>query len=104
LAVTFVELHEPSYVYVGDAVAVGHHERLVFHERAQSLDSPTGNGVQAGVDQVDGPVILANLAAHQVAGGQVHGEAAVERGVVKEVTLDDIAFVTEGNRELLEAV
>ena len=43
-------------------------------------------------------------APHHVAGGQVHGEIALELGVVEEVPLDHVALVAQGHHELLEAV
>ena len=43
-------------------------------------------------------------AAHHVAGGQVHGEIALELGIVKEVPLDHFTFVAQSDHKLLESV
>jgi hypothetical protein len=50
---------------------------------------------------MDGPVVAAIAAPHDVARGQVHREIALELGVIEEVSLDDLALVAQGDRELL---
>ena len=53
---------------------------------------------------MDRPVFGLPAATHHVAGGQVHGEIALELGVVEEVPLDHIPFVAQRDHEFLEAM
>jgi hypothetical protein len=56
--VAAVEREQLVQVDVGHPVAPGHHERLVAQVRREALDAAAGGGLEAGVDQLDGPVLV----------------------------------------------
>src|SRR5208283_4665178 len=91
-------------VDIGNAVAVSDHEGLPVEEGAKAADAATGVGQQAGVDQVNDPVLTFLVVNLNIAAGHIDGHAAVEVIIVEEIALDHIALVAEGNVELAEAV
>src|ERR1700730_2533472 len=99
-----VEGQEIPEVDVAHAVPVGQHEGLVLQPGLEPLQAAPGQGLGAGVHQVDDPVLDLLVVALDVPGGEVHGEATAEERVVEEEPLDELALVAQGAHELREAV
>jgi hypothetical protein len=99
-----VELQQARDVDVGDAVAVGEHERVVADPLAHSSHAPSRLGIGAGVDQVDDPILGRRRVGLEPAGAEIHGHVGRERVVVGEVLLDHRAEVAEGDDELVVAL
>ena len=92
-------------IEVGDPVAPGEHERRRAQEGLQSLDAAAGRRVEAGVDEVDGPVARASPWWSSTApSASFDGEVGRERGVLDHVALDDFALVPEGDDEVVVSV
>ena len=106
LAVGAVERDELGDVDVGDAVAVGEHERLVAaSQRLEPLDAPARLRLDAGVDEVDPPVSRARRRGTSTCpAADVDREVVAQVVVVEEVVLDDLGPVAERDDELVEAV
>src|SRR5262245_3230465 len=104
-SVALVKGEQPVDVHVGNTVAVGEHESGVADQVLDALHAAGGGGVQAGVDQIDGPVAPVPVAVpHDVAGAEVYGQVAAQPRVLHDVALDVLALVTQADHELLQPV
>ena len=105
LAVLLVEREQLLDVHVLHAVAIGHHERAVAEVRRERFEPAAGLRVQAGVDQVDGPVAFVAVAvAHHVAAAELDRQVVGELAVFDDVSLDVLRPCSPGDDELVEAV
>ena len=104
LAVRPVEVEQLRDVHVGDAVAVGQHERVVAHVLPHPLDPAAGLRLGAGVDQRHAPRLGGVLVDHHGVVAHVEGHVGHVQEVVGEVLLDDVALVAQADHEVAEAV
>ena len=91
-------------VQVGDAVAVGQHERSARQPGLQPVDAAAGHRVGAGIHQVEFPGLAVRAVAIDRPCPGVERHAARERGVIEEIPLDHIAPVAERDEELGEPI
>ena len=77
LAVRLVERQQLLEIYIGDAVAPREQEAFVADERLQPLDPPAGLRVDAGVNQIDGPVRPAIAVPQHVARADRHSQVVL---------------------------
>ena len=58
LSMRMMEVHERIEVHVGNAIAIGKHERLIADIILYALDASAGHGVEAGVDDGHAPRLV----------------------------------------------
>ena len=107
LAVRLVEGDGGLDVDVGEAVAVGHQERVVriaFEVLGDAAQAASGAGVVAGVDQGDAPRLGDGVVDGHLVVGDVEGDVGGVQEVVGEVLLDDVALVAEADNEVVDAL
>ena len=104
LAVAAMKGQELGEVDAGHAVPVGQHERLIADELGHLLHPAAGLGVQAGVQQVNGPVFAVAVMNSDLARSQAYRHAVGAMAVVDEEILDHLTLVAQRDDELLEAV
>ncbi len=89
---------------VTHAIAVCQHECGVAKPALHSQQSAARQCLQSGIDQIDVPAFRFCFCAKDVAGGEIDGQIPAEINTIKEIALDEIAHVTEGNVEIIEAM
>ena len=99
-----VELDQLAAADVGDAVAVGEHERAVAEPGLEPLDPTARLRRDAGVDEVDLPVLVAAVVDVDLPAADVDREVVPQVVVVEEVVLHDLGPVAERDDEVAEAV
>ena len=101
-----MKFDDGAEVYVGDAVAVGHHEGVAVNVLLDLLDAPARQRLKSGVGERDVEVLLLVLVVVRdaVLTTEADCEVVVHRLVVQEVLLDHLAAVAEAEHEVSEAV
>src|SRR4051794_10900529 len=92
-----VVLEQRTEVDIGDAVAVGHHERLVVDIRTRPNHPTSGLRLEPGIDQGDLPGPADRLEGADLARGEVDRHVRAECDLVGEVSLDVLAAVAEAD-------
>ena len=92
-------------VDVGDAIAVGHEERLVTHAFLDAFDAAASHGVQAGVHHRDLPR-LGDIAMDLdfAAIGEIEGYIAIMQRVVSKILFYNFLLVAGANNEIVDSV
>lgn len=102
LAVCLVEGDGGLDVDVGEAVAIGHQERVfAFEVLCDAAQAASCARVVAGVDQGDAPGLGDGVVHGHLVVGDVEGDVGGVQEVVGEVLLDDVALVTEADDKVV---
>ena len=104
LAVAAVKGDQLADVHVGDAVAVGQHERRAADPGPEPAEPAAGLGLEAGVHEMHPPVVAGVVVEDGRAVAEVDRDVAVEPVKVEEVLLHHLGLVAEGEDELPEPV
>ena len=92
-------------INVADAVAIGHHESLLIDYGRQSLEAAAGQGGLARIDEMDFPGITMILVdAPDRAIIDRNGKILVQTIKIKEISLDLLSLVTQGQDEFVEPI
>ena len=104
-AVRMVEVHKLVNVQVGEAVSVGHHERVAVYVTLDPLHPRPGHGVDAGIGQYDFEVLLLVRAVvhNLVLLAEADHEVIVHGLVIQEVFLYHVAAITQAKHKFAEA-
>ena len=101
-----VEGHLLPDVHIGDTVAVGQQEGLIFQVFPHPLDPAAGHGGKAGVHHGDLPALgIVPVDDHLVSAvGEVEGDVRGVQKIVRKIFLDDMLLVARADDEFVEAV
>lgn len=105
-AMRLVKAQECGNVDIGDAVAIGHHERAFGQITLHPLDPGSGHAVGPGLGKGDPEVAFRERAmeGQLVRPPERHREVARHGLVVEDVALDLLALVAEAQHEVGEPV
>ena len=90
-------------VDIGDAVAVGNHKAVGVNVFGHSLEAAALLRFLPGVAQGHAPVLNGIGVGGDVAAFEINGKIRIADIVVVKILLDDLALVTKGQDEILEA-
>ena len=91
-------------VQVAHPISAGHHKRAVAQPWLRAFHTSSGVGVQPGVHRVNDPLLtLLTVSLHGTAADN-NRHAGVQRIVVQELGVDDLAVVSQRNEGLFVAV
>src|SRR5690606_28195618 len=99
-----MKVEQRVQVDVRHTVAPCQHERRVGEPRLQALDAAAGQGREAGIDEVYGPIDALGPVVHDLPGTGPHGHVAVQNAVVAHPALDVLALVADRYHEGVESV
>ena len=101
----FVELNQLTDIHVADAIAVGHHERLIANIRLDALDAAARHGIQAGIYHRNLPRLAMLLMNDHIILSicKIKGNITVMQEIVCKPILDDMLLVSRTNHKLVKA-
>ena len=104
LAVLLVECHQRVQIHVGNAVAVGQHERLIPNVIADTFDTTARHRVQSGIDQRHAPrlgIVVMHL--HLVL-RQIEGHIRRMQEIIGKILFYYILFVAQTDHKIIESI
>jgi len=101
--VVLMKFEQCIQIHVADAVAIGHHERLLIDHGCQAFEAATGHGGLARIDEMDLPGITMILVdASDLAIIERHGKILIQTIKVKEISFDLLSLVSQGKIEFMK--
>ena len=105
LAMCVMEGDQLANIDIGNAVPIGHAERLVWIEkRFDCLEPATGLGIRAGIDQRDPPRLAALVMDLHAVVSEVERHVRRMEEVIREEFLDQITLVAKADHEIVHAM
>lgn len=101
-----MEREQLFQIHVGNAVAVGEHERLIADVLLHALHAAAGHGIQAGIHHRDAPrlgmVLVDNHLVFAV--GEVICNIGGVQEIIREILLDHMLLIPGADHKIVEAV
>src|SRR5690606_8557040 len=97
---TAMEAHQRPDIHIAHAISIGDQERVVAQPRLQAFDSTAGERREAGIDELNLPILGSRQRAVDLTRFEVDRKMPAQIVSIKEIALDEVSHVSAGDNEV----